>query len=321
MELVGLPTELLEIIITHVLPEGFESMAVTCKRIYVLCIPFIQRHNTLRSRLSRFSYATLYKDLSPWSARDRDDDPSLLITTASDLIKCIATEAVIARYIRHADLTPDSVTYIWPPVFLEDDGCREDVIRLFARCPYLRQAGLDWKDYLDKIQEELTVDVHPPYSQHATAFLLTLLPNIETLTLPQSWEPLDATDKLIDAIVQGTRQSLPSCDMPSLGKVTRFHPYCSQVPAAHQNLGVASRFLVLPHVRSFRGPSCVATEDDHRSRALRKPHYHLGQSLESVEFSNSCLDEVAIADFLEDTKRLRTLRYSHSTKIDVSLRC
>lgn len=311
MDLVRLPPELFEIIITHVLPEGFESMAMTCKRIYVLCIPFIQRHNTLRSHLSRFSYRTLSKDLSPITDRYMDD-PSLSIARASDLIKCIAAEPVIARYIRYADFTDDSLCLCASSsVFLKDGDCQEDVIGLFARCPYLKQAGLDWKKYLDKIQEELNVDSCLRYSQYAAPFLFTLLPNVERLTLPDFWKSLDATDKLIDAIVHGSKQSLPSCDRPSLSKVTRFQPCFSPMAFDFQKLGAASRFLALPHIRSFHGASCVANEEDNRSRLLKKPTYPFGESLESVFFSDGSLDDVGIADFLKDTKRLKTLRYSH----------
>ena len=57
MALTLLPTELLENIIMHVLPEGFESVAVTCKKIYCICVPFIEQHNILCSRFHHFTYS------------------------------------------------------------------------------------------------------------------------------------------------------------------------------------------------------------------------------------------------------------------------
>jgi len=306
MALTRLPTELLETIITHVLPEGFESVAVTCRKIYTLCIPFIQRHNALYSRFHHFAYHENLKDPSP------------TIATAGDLIRRIAVDPIVARYIQYANFKYDSPrSYIIPRGFIGDADCREDVIRLFANCPYLEQAGLDWKKYIDKIEEELNVDEVPHYSQHAAAFLLTLLPNVKKLTLPRYWKPLDATDKLIEAIVHKAKQSNPLCGRPSLAQTTRFEPYVSLVPQDRFDLGLASPFLALPRIRSFHGPSCVVTDDNHKSIK----HYGFGETLESVFFVACCMDEVGIADFLKNTKRLKTLRYSHSTKHNVSIQC
>lgn len=213
MALTRLPTELLETIITHVLPEGFESLAVTCRSIYAVCIPFVERHNALRSRFRHFTY------------HKNPADPSPTIATASDLIKRIAVEPVVARYIRYADFKRDSPrAHIIPLGFVQDADCLHDVIRLFAESPYLEQAGLDWNEYLAKIEEELNIDRISRYSQHDAAFLLTLLPNVDRLILPQFWESLGATDKLIDAVVRKAKQSDSRFNMPSLAQIFIFEP-------------------------------------------------------------------------------------------------
>ena len=59
----------------------------------------------------------------------------------------------------------------------------------------------------------------------------------------------------------------------------------------------------------------------HKSIVPHDPHYGFGETLESISFVAYYLDEVGIADFLEDNKRLKTLRYSHSTKNNVSPQC
>ncbi len=71
-------------------------------------------------------------------------------------------------------------------------------MRLFADSIYLKQAGLDWQKYYVDMRKNLEA---VRYSQHAAAFLLTLLPNVENLRLPRKWKSLDATNKLIDAVV------------------------------------------------------------------------------------------------------------------------
>lgn len=75
-------------------------------------------------------------------------------------------------------------------------------------------------------------------------------------------------------------------------------------------------FLGLPHVQSFHGPGCVAIEDDgHTHHASKNPEGGFEKSLTTVDLVGCCIDEVGIADFLQNTTCLRTLRYSHVTKV------
>lgn len=54
--LTSLPTELLEKIILHSLPEGFEGLALTCRKLYNLCTPSIEDHNQLHTQFREFTY-------------------------------------------------------------------------------------------------------------------------------------------------------------------------------------------------------------------------------------------------------------------------
>ncbi len=85
---------------------------------------------------------------------------------------------------------------------LADVECGGAVVRLLADSRDLAEAGLDWEEYNAKIEEDLE---YHRYSQYAAAFLLTLLPNVETLTLPKCWKPNEATDKLINVVVRKVR--------------------------------------------------------------------------------------------------------------------
>lgn len=152
-----------------------------------------------------FSHFTYHKKMT---------DPSITIRAAFDLITRIAVEPVVAHYVRDAGFKVDSLfTHGRPRELVADVHCGGAVVRLLADSPYLEQAGLDWKEYYAEIEEDLKA---ARYSQHAAAFLLTLLPNVEMLTLPKLWKPLDATDKLIDAVVRKAKQSHLPCDWPSL---------------------------------------------------------------------------------------------------------
>ena len=301
MALTRLPTELLENIIVHTLPEGFESAALTCKKIHAICIPFIQKHNTLRSRFHDFNY---YED---------NLDRIRTIRTAFDVITRIAVEPIVARYIRYANFEMDSYFSRGRPRYLlADVHCGGAVLRLLADSPYLKQAGLDWQEFYAKIDEDLHAC---RYSQHAASFLMTLLPNAETLALPKRWKPLDTTDKLIDTIVRKANQSRLPDDRPSLAQITRFEPSVATVPQDRFDLDWVNLFLALPHVRSFRGLSCVAIGDDgHKNIATNNPEDGFGKTLVAVDLVACCVDEVGIADFLRYTTRLRTLRYTHMTK-------
>ena len=104
---------------------------------------------------------------------------------------------------------------------LADVECGGAVVRLFADSPDLAEAGLDWEEYYAKIEEDLEAS---RYSQYAAAFLLTLLPNVETLTLPKCWKPLEATDKLIDVVIRKVRLFFLSKKLESVRNP--FQPIC-----------------------------------------------------------------------------------------------
>ncbi|KAK0511954.1 hypothetical protein JMJ35_005082 [Cladonia borealis] len=141
MALMHLPNELLEKIVMHVLPEGFESVALTCRRIYALCTPFIEHHNKLRAQFRTFNY---------WSKGGAH--PDFVIGTGFDLLTRIAVEPIVALYIQEADFKRDGI--FRPCELVEDAQPDGPVGRLLAQSPYLKQAGLDWQQYFAKIKEE-----------------------------------------------------------------------------------------------------------------------------------------------------------------------
>lgn len=60
--------------------------------------------------------------------------------------------------------------------------------------------------------------------------------------------------------------------------------------------------------------SCVALGDSLKSIPSKASDHGIGENLEAIHLVYSSIDEVAVADFLRHTPRLRTFRYSHSTK-------
>ncbi|KAF2241524.1 hypothetical protein BU26DRAFT_172519 [Trematosphaeria pertusa] len=300
MALMALPNELLDVIVEYSLSWSFENLATTCKRIYALCTPFIKRHNELRSRFRHFGYY----------AHARDS-----LVAASDLISLIAADPIVARYIRTANLVEDSkflphLRVREPPKSvpsIEDGGV---IVQLFANSTYLRRARLDWRKYYSTFAEDVR---EMRYSQHGSAFLLTLLGDAENLTIPNSWKPNAATTRLLHVLIKEAKQPSFLSSSSALRPVTNFRGSLSRTGTENVGLSWAHPFLALPHLTSFSGPGFFATGENPRSLAFGGSPY-VADRLEAAHLSCCCIDDVGITDFLKHTPRLKTLSYSHSTK-------
>jgi hypothetical protein len=245
MALIDLPTELLEQIILHTLPEGFEGFALSCKSILATCTPFIIHHNLLRKNFTTFRYS-----------REGGSSPHD-IWTAFDLIARIAAEPVIGRYIRHAEFKMDS-TFLQKrerpdlEVDVEDVEYGGAVAGLLAEFPYVRLAGLDPEKYWAQMKAELVAPESYNYSQHAAAFLLTLLPNVEKVVLPYRWTPLDSTNALVNAIVDRAMQPRIGSNEPSLSRCGKFYG-----PAKKLEMIWSSDLEDLPETQATASPMYV----------------------------------------------------------------
>jgi hypothetical protein len=316
MMFIQLPSEILDEIITHTLPEGFESISLTCKKAHTRCTAFIERYHALRSRFQNFGYQlwphasniTSQSDMKTIEYYLRPHGYGLNLMSASDMIMLIAAEPVVARYIRAATFKTDSLLLnrqlpkSVPSI--QEGGA---VVDLFANSTYLKQANLDWKEYYTTFESDVR---ERRYSQHGAAFLLTLLPNIKKIVIPWSWKPNDATEKLLEALVEDAKRSTTS-----LSLLSRFEGGVSGNQEERFDLRWASPFLALPQLRDFRGLSCLAMEDLPMSIPCNDPHY-FAERLQTAHLMSCCIDEVGISDFLRHTPSLKTLRYLHGTKND-----
>ncbi|KAK8013253.1 f-box domain protein [Apiospora marii] len=248
--LLDLPPELVTQVITESLPEGFESLALSCKAIHELCKPFIEHHNLLRSQFHRFRYGLL-------STPEPQNPLWRPIRCAYTLLERIAEEPVVARYIQHADFALDG--QLSPPALacLDHGG---PVATLLADSPYLRDAGFCWREYLAFIAADYAK--HQNFSLHAAAFVLTLLPNLKSLKLPDDWDPGESrycddweysSDKLIKTIVSKARQSSTTQQYgSSLAQVTIFESLEIWHPCDKSYK--ISLFFGLPKLRNYNGP-------------------------------------------------------------------
>jgi hypothetical protein len=300
MALLELADELLALIVSDAIPEGFESLCLSCRRLYMLCKPFIKQHNVLRSHFRKFDYFV------------KDRYPSLTIRTSFELIARIAEEPVVARYIEHADFSMDLRLplggRLW---FMEDNGYRPETVRdLFASSRYL--SGTDWQDYFAQYEQGLEDN---RYSQAASAFLLTLLPNIKSVTLPLKWTSDKETEKLLDAIVDHARQPDTTSINAGLSVLTTLKTGFSFAMRQGFVLNKITPLLALPHIHTFHGRTSIShDESGERSSLCQSLPRPVGGTLQRAHLLGSNLDGPAMEYFLRYTPRLKTLVYSHSDK-------
>ncbi|EAW13606.1 F-box domain protein [Aspergillus clavatus NRRL 1] len=312
MALMRLPNELLEKIILHSIPDAFEGLALTCKLLYELCTPFIAHHNEIRFYYQRFKY---FKMKGLWQSHLYYIREPYACCSAYNLLARIGAEPRIARYMREADCNLDSqraprMDFTW----YENDHRPEAVAQLMASSLYLKEAGLDWKEYYAAMEKEFDEFDASIYSQHAAAFLLTLLPNVKRLKLPASWQPVARTDKLVETIIRRARQAHLLRNAPSIAGVTRLEAEGRYEPTGRFSLDLLAPFLVLPHLRSFYSPRGVCMADGDERLVSRYMRDGLKSTLETVHFWRANISSRAIGELLKHTPHLKTLCYSRWTR-------
>ena len=299
-----LPAELLDGIIKEALPEGFESLALTCKRINARCKPLLKHYNEIKSQFGVLDFRSLGAAVFSSS--------SSTIRTSYDVITRIAVEPSVARYVVHANLNLDSPLYKanFYNALADTKSCAT-VKELFAKSSYLRDAGLNWEDYYAKVEADLRAN---RYSQHAAAFLLTLLPNLEVLTLPYKWMPCPSTDALIHALIRRAQQPPRSYERLSFTRLASLKLDTPRPSELKYTIGWEKPFLMLPSMRSFRSCSYKTTNHDRQSLTYGHLSGVSGATLRELTLLHSCISELDMADFLKNCGCLETLIYSHCTQ-------
>ncbi|KAJ6018574.1 hypothetical protein N7522_000641 [Penicillium canescens] len=180
------------------------------------------------------------------------------------------------------------------------EGREEAVISLLANSSDLKRAGLDWKEYYAAIEEDLNTG---QYSQHCTTFVLTLLPNLRRLRLPEQWNygAFAASDQLLDTVVQKSR--LPG-SKSSLSQVTLLEANEREM-STEFDIDMAAPFLTLPYLQSFEAQRCKSA-NNYRNTAGKYA------ALENVIFRDTHLDEMAVGNFVQHTPNLKSFVYSYS---------
>lgn len=189
MSLQELPFDVLHGIWQLASPYDFEACALTCKHLHASAQPLLQRHNALRKQYRSFRLPERNK----WTG-----DASLEPYTLPQLLCDIAADPVIAEYIVHVDLEHrESLSRVyeeetdWGVVVRAKVEAHSDaLLQLMRASPYFAQLNvapsriLDW---FNCILLESVDFIDGQSIDFAAAFLLSLLPNLQSLALSRDW--------------------------------------------------------------------------------------------------------------------------------------
>ena len=307
MPLLALPNELLSFIIQETVPEGFESLMLTCKIFYGLGKGLISEHHELKRNYTRVEYPRL---IDPQGRKDGVNSSPLGLSRVSsiELLEDIIREPLIARYFRDVNLIHDRIDN-GPEMkaFRADTQLKNGLLSLLESSTYLRLANQDPQTWLDAILGGFSY-------VYATTFLLTLLPNVETLSLPARWNYLndlgpaaDSVWNVLDIITQRANEDIKGT--ASLAHLSTLGPATN---LGHENrhfMQDMAPFLSIRSVRNFHGVHLVVGPIFHKSPFTpRYSNFALG--LEYVDLSGCYFGIDEFLDFIKPVSRLKAFRFS-----------
>lgn len=188
MGILTLPFDVLQEILQLASPYDFEAFVLSCKFIYSTLQPLLQTHNSLRKR---------YRSVKLPKRNVWDDDESVMPYTIPQLLCEIAAQPRIAEYIVHLDLANreelDSIIQQsrWADTVCDSiDAVSDSLLELLQQSAYLRQLRASPKQIfacLECITKEKIEMQENHQLDFCVPFLLSLLPNIESLALSGFW--------------------------------------------------------------------------------------------------------------------------------------
>ncbi|KAH8884419.1 hypothetical protein GQ53DRAFT_810949 [Thozetella sp. PMI_491] len=334
MDLQGLSAELLLMIFEFSSPYDFENFALTCKRFYAVAAPLVKHHNKLRRKYHRFSFLS---SSSP-------DDLSATQTVV-ELLAEIAEEPIIASYIVHADLGNRTCT---SELRSDDDeeeeheralrkikAASDKIATMVIQSEHLALLSDDprflstWVDRIIADEDEYTTPMDFP-----VAFLLSLLPNIESLTLskewraasavtmlPQEWEEdLDDLDQTVPLFVQSviTRANDNASENQPLQKLRILHPTQDIETQFGTRLASIFPFLALDSLReAYHSSGKYQPDHDDIENGVCSQYPTIGRQLEVVELTDCVMNAEGCRAFFKGMQNLKTLTFEYATKDEI----
>jgi hypothetical protein len=307
MGLLDLPPEILDLIIDRTAPDGLQSFVLSCKVVYGRANAQIAKHHQMTRRWRQVSNAS----------------PTLRGDTLSILYE-ISRQPLVAEYIetlslwdRRSDeeVHPNKTAYS----FRDDAEALIKIKHLLSGAEYFATADLEewWHHILeeDRLGEEPNVD-----KLYATIALLSLLPNLKILQLPDRWYEVrknEAAEALVPSVEALTSMSNSSRhSIRPLAALETLLPFVEEGYNVKVGLQCIVPFMALKSIRNLFAVSQVAVNDDWVETPFEWPTSTPKSPLTRIEFASCCMDAGGLSVLFANTPALTVFRYSHQTKWD-----
>ncbi|OAL51607.1 hypothetical protein IQ07DRAFT_385962 [Pyrenochaeta sp. DS3sAY3a] len=311
MPLLDLPLEILDLIIDHAPPTGFESFVLSCRTIYGRAGSQIQQHNAMKREWAHTTNA---------SPTCRSDTLGLLYQ--------ISCDPHITYYIRslslwdhriEEDISEDPDEYD----FRGDEEAMDGIKTLLSSSEFLGDNNVEeWWELIKEKDFERSYDdsLETIDNLYAVVALLSLLPNLRTLQLPDSWHEVRSNENaaslvpVIESLV--SLSNSPGLGLKPLAELETIMPFVEEGYDIKVGLQCLQPFMTLKSLRNLYAVSCVAVDDDWAGIPFHWPNPEIKSPLTRIELVSCCMDANALAILLAQTPALTIFRYSHQTKWD-----
>ncbi|KAI8623568.1 hypothetical protein F5Y19DRAFT_369723 [Xylariaceae sp. FL1651] len=311
MLLLNLPPELLHRIVQDSIPEGFENLILSCRTLYNVGSPFIERYSARKKQYYKASI------------------PGTDIKVSLYWLDQIALEPALSWYMNEVDLRgreahSDRGSYIYEHSreienLRNNEPTMQRVKALIERSLYMTPGGVDPRFWAEQILSDIgDPDQYTEHNLFLGIFLLTLLPNVTKLTLPwhssglvpfsDAARSIDQCKRVLNTIQQESRSGR---DRRALSNLRRLIYDRKMEYNNRERLDFISPLLILPKLESLLATSQVAV-DYHMDFKWQYPG--IESNLQTIELVHSCMDAVSVSELLAHTPRLISFKYSHASK-------
>ncbi|KAI4198496.1 MAG: hypothetical protein LQ350_005225 [Teloschistes chrysophthalmus] len=298
MDMLNLPNEIIRLVVEHSRPDGFESLALTCKIIFAIAKPLIGEYNRSKPYLSTSLGLAMVSTMS-----------------CSRVFHNILRDPTMAQYPQHLRC------YMWhlhdPQTYnLLNDSTFIDILETWIQAStYLEKATND-VDKIPKIPVDLEAlqnlllimansgSVVSLTSAPLLSSLLLLLPNLVEITI-SDMHPI--VQHYLDGVMVYVAEDAIAGRKHPLSCLRTL--YLSSV---NDHVGISLEsllpFIALPSMRKIVGHLLELGRDD---VPYRWPHSAHASNLEELHLNNSAIDDRDLKAFLQPMHKLRIFRHSH----------
>nr|POE89760.1 protein rer1 [Quercus suber] len=300
MSLLRLPSELISSIASYTLPDGIESLVLTCRALHTIGKTHFEHHRGMKRQWRKLVIGT-----TPGAE------------TALHFASAVAKDPLLAKYVEDANLSEATVSddveayrNLHASV-VANEHAQKAIKELIFQTPWFdaRKFSLNINNWLDH-----GLDASEQYCPVVlNVLLLPLLSNVKQLTPPLG-EVVAEEDfpKVMDIIVRKANTFGPGVEM--LKNLQIIRPYSESGYESRIPLQQLLVFMETPSVEEMYVCSAVAVRDGYTGIPFTWENEHITSKLTRLELASCCMDAGETSTLLQHTPLLRCFRYSHETK-------